>query len=93
MDPEDEPGMRVFFRAGYGYQPIRKFSNATFSVGEAIFAGENLVLNHPSKHHITLTAGFRKKFNAHWNLDGSYQGSFSKDSSTNSLSLGLGYNF
>jgi outer membrane autotransporter protein len=93
MNPEDEPGLRVFLRAGYGYQPIRKFSDATFSVGEAIFAGENLVLNHPSKHHITLTAGFRKKFNAHWSLDGSYQGSFSKDSHANSLSLGLGYNF
>jgi hypothetical protein len=93
MNPEDEPGLRVFLRAGYGYQPIRKFSDATFLVDGANFAGENLALNHPSKHHITLTAGFRKKFNAHWSLDGSYQGAFSKDSSTNSLSLGLGYNF
>jgi hypothetical protein len=45
------------------------------------------------RHSAVASAGFRQKFNDHWDLSGAWDGDFSGHYSMNKASLTIGYNF
>ncbi|MDR2779030.1 MAG: hypothetical protein LBB16_01950 [Puniceicoccales bacterium] len=82
-------GMRLFFRGGLGIQPIRKCS----IVDHEVDTGEYPMLRYPPKRYAMVVAGFREKFDEHWELAGSWKGTFGKNFAMHVVTLGVGYNF
>jgi uncharacterized protein with beta-barrel porin domain len=82
----DRPSWRFFLKGGYGIQPIRKGSAGDDAM-------EVAVVRYPPKHYWTVSAGFRRKFDAHWELNGTCNGTFANKFSRYIASLALGYTF
>jgi hypothetical protein len=84
-EKDNKAKFRLFCKAGFGFQPIRKCSNGNVSLGS--------MLRYTSKHYALIIAGFRSKLDEHWDLVGAWKGVFSNDFSNNIVSFGVGYNF
>lgn len=75
-------------KAGWNCQPVRDsisgvVTNASF-VPNVSFGSRNTGV---------VAAGFREKFNEHWDMVGEWNGTFSRKQSDNVITLGLGYSF
>ncbi len=80
--------LRLYMKAGWNCQPVRDsisgvVTNASF-VPNVSFGSRNTGV---------VAAGFREKFNEHWDMVGEWNGTFSRKQSDNVITLGLGYSF
>jgi hypothetical protein len=90
---KDVPMFRFFFKAGWGCQPIRKRSEVSAKIGAVELMKEDIILGNDFKNYAYFIAGIRRKFNSHWDLVGTWRGSFSKTFKSNLVAIGIGYHF
>jgi hypothetical protein len=92
VDPDSM--LRLFLKAGWCHRALRKHSSATvyFDV-PGLGDSYSPILGYPAKNSAIFVAGFRRKFNANWELTASWHGTFSKNIRHNILSASLGYDF
>lgn len=82
--------LRLFMRAGWNCQPLRNHSTLTARTMGTSFHPDSDFCLHDS---FIISAGFREKFNTHWDVVAEWNGSYNKRSSNNIVSLSLGYSF
>jgi hypothetical protein len=82
---DNKAKFRLFCKAGFGFEYIRKCPNGKSSLGS--------MLRYPSKHHALIIARFRSKLKERWELVDAWRGVFPTDVNNNLVSLGVGHNF
>jgi hypothetical protein len=85
--------LRLYMRAGWNWQPVRKHSKASAYVGATPSNPFAPTVGLASPHGAVVEAGFREKLNAHWDIVGQWTAFFSKNQTDSLFSLGVGYNF
>ncbi|MDR0595788.1 MAG: autotransporter outer membrane beta-barrel domain-containing protein [Puniceicoccales bacterium] len=88
-----DSSLRLYMRAGWNWQPVRKHSKASAHVGALPNNPFTPTVGLASPHGAVLEAGFREKLNAHWDIVGQWTAFFSKNQTDNLFSFGAGYNF
>jgi hypothetical protein len=85
--------LRLYMRAGWNWQPVRKHSKASAYVGALTNNTFTPTVGLASRHGAVIEAGFREKLNVHWDIVGQWTAFFSKNQTDSLFSLGVGYNF
>lgn len=82
--------LKMFAKAGWNCQPLRSHSTILSTIGGNCIIAP---VDSGSKNAAVITAGMRYKINSNFDLTTQWNGIFSKDTTTNSLSIGLGHTF
>lgn len=90
---DKEKRFRIYLRAGWKCQSVRKHSATTVSIPSVGLGNFSPKFGYSAKNSAVIIAGFRNKINAHWDFVGTWSGNYNKDYSSNVVSLSAGYNF
>jgi hypothetical protein len=89
-------GLRLFLKAGWCRQLLRKHSHAAVSFDVPDLRDIDTyspTFAYPKESSLVFVAGFRKKLSQHWKISGHWRGVFSKNAHQNLCSIFLGYDF
>jgi hypothetical protein len=89
-----EKKLALALRAGWQSQPVRKNSSAEVFI-ENVAASKPFAaaFGYPTKNSAAVMVNFIWKFGKSWNIQGAWQGNFSKDVTCNKVACGLEYDF
>ncbi|MDR2720687.1 MAG: autotransporter outer membrane beta-barrel domain-containing protein [Puniceicoccales bacterium] len=91
-----DSGLRLFLKAGWHHQLLRKHSSATVKFDVPDLRNVDAyspLFDYPKKSAVVFVAGLRKKFNQHWEIAGHWNGTFARNVRRNLCSIFLGYDF
>jgi outer membrane autotransporter protein len=93
-ETEADSRLRIFLKAGWCRQALRKHSSAAVHFDVPLLRNiYSPKFGYSRRNSALLIAGFREKFDVHWDLTASWHGFFSKNYHGNILSATIAYNF